>query len=141
MCRYHGWVFDADGTVLRTPSEGSDSNFRLSVKQKRTPFRKLAGSSSLTWATIRLPLLPNFDFLAAEGERHVKITGVANCNWLQCAENGVDPLHVSFLHADVWDDLEVEPEMGFTETRLGPGSQGVPSGQAGRLRITASITC
>jgi phenylpropionate dioxygenase-like ring-hydroxylating dioxygenase large terminal subunit len=65
------------------------------------------------------PALPNFDFLAADGERHVKITGVANCNWLRCVENGIDPLHVSFLHADIRDDLEIEPEMGFEKTPWG----------------------
>lgn len=117
MCRYHGWVFDADGTVLRTPSEEGD--FRLSVKQKAYPVQELGGLVFAYMGDAPAPLLPNFDFLAAEGERHVKITGVANCNWLQCIENGVDPLHVSFLHADVWDDLEVEPEMGFTKTRWG----------------------
>jgi 5,5'-dehydrodivanillate O-demethylase len=65
------------------------------------------------------PELPRFDFVAGEGERHVKVTGISNCNWLQCVENGIDPLHVSFLHADVWTDLEVEPEMGFEETEWG----------------------
>jgi 5,5'-dehydrodivanillate O-demethylase len=130
MCRYHGWVYDADGTVLRTPSEEGD--FRLSIKQKAYPVRELGGLVFAYLGDEPAPLLPNFDFLAAPGERHVKITGVANCNWLQCVENGVDPLHVSFLHADVWDDLEVEPEMGFTETRWGlvhkayrPGKPGI----------------
>jgi 5,5'-dehydrodivanillate O-demethylase oxygenase subunit len=130
MCRYHGWVFDADGTVLQTPSEASD--FRLSIKQKAYPVQERGGLVFAYMGAPPVPLLPNFDFLAAEGERHVKITGVANCNWLQCVENGIDPLHVSFLHADVWDDLEVEPEMGFTETRWGlvhkayrPGKPGV----------------
>jgi 5,5'-dehydrodivanillate O-demethylase oxygenase subunit len=117
MCRYHGWVFDADGTVLQTPSEASD--FRLTIKQKAYPVQERGGLVFAYMGDPPAPLLPNFDFLAATGERHVKITGVANCNWLQCVENGIDPLHVSFLHADVWDDLEVEPEMGFTETRWG----------------------
>lgn len=132
MCRYHGWVFDADGTVLRTPSEGPQSDFRLSIKQKAYPVQERGGLIFAYMGDEPAPLLPNFDFLVAEGERHVKVTGVANCNWLQCVENGIDPLHVSFLHADVWDDLEVEPEIGFTETRWGlvhkayrPGKPGV----------------
>src|SRR5260370_1629933 len=116
-CRYHGWVFAADGKVLRTPSE--DGDFRLSIKQKAYPVQELGGLVFAYMGDNPAPLLPNFDFLAAEGERHVKITGVANCNWLQCVENAIDPLHVSFLHADVWDDLQLEPEMAFTATRWG----------------------
>ena len=63
--------------------------------------------------------MPRYDFLAAPGERHVKVTGIGDCNWLQCVENGIDPLHVSFTHRDVWTDLEIEPTMGFEETPWG----------------------
>src|SRR5215470_5161674 len=41
MCRYHGWVYDADGTVLRTPSE--EGHFRLSIRQKAYPVQELGG--------------------------------------------------------------------------------------------------
>jgi 5,5'-dehydrodivanillate O-demethylase len=119
MCRYHGWTFGPDGTVLRTPSEPADSPFKDGIKQPSYPLKELGGLIFAYLGPDPAPELPNFDFLAADGERHVKITGVANCNWLQCVENGIDPLHVSFLHADVWDDLEIEPEMGFEKTRWG----------------------
>ncbi len=119
MCRYHGWTYDADGTVLRTPSEPPESTFKDGIRQLAYPVQELGGLIFAYLGPQPAPLLPRFDFLAAEGERHVKITGVANCNWLQCVENGIDPLHVSFLHADVWDDLEVEPEMGFQFTEWG----------------------
>jgi len=131
MCRYHGWVFDADGSVLRTPSEPPESTFKDNIKQLSYPVQELGGLIFTYMGPQPAPLLPNFDFIAAEGERHVKITGVANCNWLQCAENGIDPLHVSFLHADVWDDLEVEPEMGFQETEWGLVHKAYRPGKAG----------
>jgi 5,5'-dehydrodivanillate O-demethylase oxygenase subunit len=119
MCRYHGWTFDADGTVLRTPSEPPESTFKDGIRQLAYPVQELGGMIFAYLGPEPIPPLPQFDFLAAPGERHVKITGVANCNWLQCVENGIDPLHVSFLHADVWDDLEIEPEMGFQITEWG----------------------
>jgi 5,5'-dehydrodivanillate O-demethylase oxygenase subunit len=119
MCRYHGWTFDTDGTCLRTPSEPPESTFKDEIRQLSYPVQELGGLIFAYLGPEPAPLLPRFDFLASEGERHVKITGVAKCNWLQCVENGIDPLHVSFLHADVWSDLEVEPEMGFTKTAYG----------------------
>lgn len=69
-----------------------------------------------------VPLLPRFDFLAGEGEHYAAIQGFANCNWLQCVENGLDPFHVSFLHGHQgasWSDLHTEPEMRFEETDYG----------------------
>jgi 5,5'-dehydrodivanillate O-demethylase len=119
MCRYHGWVYDAEGRVLRTPSEPPDSTFKDTVRQLAYPVQELGGLIFAYLGPQPAPLLPRFDFLAADGERHVKITGIANCNWLQCVENGIDPLHVSFLHSDVWSDLEVEPEVGFQKTDYG----------------------
>jgi 5,5'-dehydrodivanillate O-demethylase len=64
-------------------------------------------------------LLPRFDFVAGDGEHLGKITGFANCNWLQCVENGIDPLHVGFTHGDVWMDLAPEPDIGFVQTDWG----------------------
>src|SRR5258708_29753163 len=46
MCRYHGWVFDADGTVLPTPSQAPESHFRLSIKQNAYPRPQLRGARS-----------------------------------------------------------------------------------------------
>jgi 5,5'-dehydrodivanillate O-demethylase len=105
--------------VLRTPSEPADSTFKDGIRQLAYPVQELGGLIFAYLGPAPAPQLPRFDFLAAEGERHVKITGIANCNWLQCVENGIDPLHVSFLHSDVWTDLEVEPDMGFEKTEYG----------------------
>lgn len=119
MCRYHGWIYDTAGRVVRTPGEPPDSTFKDGIQHPAYPVQELGGLVFAYLGPRPVPRLPRFDFLAAEGERHVKITGIANCNWLQCVENGIDPLHVSFLHGDVWSDLEVEPEIGFHETEYG----------------------
>ncbi len=118
-CRYHGWVIARDGNILQTPSEPPESTFKDSVHHTAYPAQDLGGIVFAYLGPAPAPLIPRFDFLAGEGERYVKITGISNSNWLQAVENGIDPLHVSFLHADVWDDLEVEPEMGFEETDWG----------------------
>ena len=85
---------------------------------------------------------PSFDFVAGDGERHVRILGFSNCNWLQCVENGMDPLHVGFTHGAVWSDLDVEPETGGSRRPTG----GWSTRRCGRARgraptTTASTTC
>ncbi len=118
-CRYHGWLFDTDGTVLQTPGEPPDSTIKDSIHHPAYPVEELGSLIFAYLGPQPAPPLPRYDFLAAEGERHSKITGVANCNWLQCVENGIDPLHVSFAHSDVWTDLEGEPDTDFEETDYG----------------------
>ena len=45
------------------------------------------------------PLLPRLDLLVADGiTRKVMITRLP-CNWLQCMENSLDPVHFEWLHA------------------------------------------
>ncbi len=119
QCRYHGWTYDTAGRVVHTPGEPPETSPKDQVEHLCYPVEELGGLVFAYLGPRPAPLLPRFDFLAADGERHAKITGIAGCNWLQCVENGIDPLHVSFLHGDVWEDLEIEPEMGFEATEYG----------------------
>src|SRR4051812_26607278 len=118
-CRYHGWLYDTEGTVLQTPGEPADSTLKDRINHLGYPAEELGGLVFVYMGPRPAPLLPRFDFLAGEGEHYVRITGFANCNWLQCVENGIDPLHVSFTHSPSWHDLQVEPDMGFEETPWG----------------------
>lgn len=118
-CRYHGWLYDTNGKVLQTPGEPRESTLKENIRHLAYPVQELGSLIFAYLGPQPAPLLPRFDFLAGEGERYSKITGIANCNWLQCVENGIDPLHVSFTHGDVWTDLEVEPEMAFEENEYG----------------------
>jgi 5,5'-dehydrodivanillate O-demethylase oxygenase subunit len=119
QCRYHGWQYDAQGHVLNTPGEPDDTGLKESVQHLAYPVEESGGIVFAYLGPQPAPLLPHYDFTHAPGERHVKITGIAQCNWLQCVENGIDPLHVSFTHHDVWEDLQIEPTMGFEDTPWG----------------------
>jgi len=118
-CRYHGWLYDTNGKVLQTPGEPPESKFKEDIHHLAYPAQELGGLVFVYLGPQPAPLLPRFDFLAGEGERYSKVTGFANCNWLQCVENGMDPLHVSFTHTGGFSDLQDEPEMGFEETEWG----------------------
>lgn len=119
QCRYHGWQYDVSGRVVLTPGEPPESDLKEGVSHTAYPCADQGGIVFAYMGPQPAPLTPRYDFVAAPGERHVKVTGIANCNWLQCVENGIDPLHVSFTHRDVWEDLEIEPTMGFEETPWG----------------------
>jgi 5,5'-dehydrodivanillate O-demethylase len=114
-CRYHGWLFDAAGTVLETPGEAAGSGLKNRVKQPAYVAREIGGLIFAYLGPQPAPLLPNYHFLAAEGERTCRIQSFNNSNWLQSAENGIDPFHVSFLHADVWSALSPVPEQAWFE--------------------------
>ena len=44
------------------------------------------------------PLLPRWDLLAWDNVLRDIGTTVLPCNWLQCMENSLDPVHTEWLH-------------------------------------------
>ena len=119
-CRYHGWKYAVDGTVLRTPGEPQDSDLRVRVNHKAYRVQELGGIVFAYLGPDPAPPVPLYDFLVDDGERHVAVLGFSKSNWLQNVENGMDPYHASFTHATTWDDLEIGPDfLRFEETEHG----------------------
>ncbi len=113
MCKYHGWLINHKGKVLATPGE-SDKCFKDTVQDHPAyPTEELGGLIFAYLGPAPIPALPRFNFLADEGERIARFTGFAQCNWMQTIENGMDPLHLSFLHTDSFVDMRSEPESWF----------------------------
>ncbi|RZS85331.1 Rieske 2Fe-2S domain-containing protein [Pigmentiphaga kullae] len=117
-CRYHGWLMDAEGRVKATPGE-PDKSFKDSVRHPAYPVQELGGIVFAYLGPRPAPALPPFNFLVDPGERVVKVTGYAECNWMPTIENAMDPLHLSFTHAPSFKDLRAEPEVWFEEHDLG----------------------
>ncbi len=129
-CRYHGWLFDVNGKVLEIPGEPAGSKLKESIHHLSYPVEELGDMIFAYLGPQPVPLLPRFDFLAGEGERHVRMTRFMPCNWLQNVENGIDPVHVSFTHRTGLADLSVEPDFRFENSEWGlihktfrPGSE------------------
>ncbi len=97
-CAYHGWKFDLSGQCVDTPAEPADSKLKERIHVPSYPVQELGG---LIWAylgELPAPLLPRFEFLVGEQfDRDVGVS-IMPCNWLQIAENNMDPYHVEFLH-------------------------------------------
>ncbi len=97
-CPYHGWLFDETGKCLEMPAEAPDSTFKDRVVAKTYPVKDHAG---FIWAYLGpdpAPLIPNWDLLVKDNVYRQIGAAVIPCNWLQCMENSVDPVHLEWLH-------------------------------------------
>jgi len=104
-CPYHGWKFDGTGRCLEQPNEPEGSLrqaqgrlFKDKIATAGYPVEELGG---LLWGylgPLPAPLIPRFDGFVEE--RAIRIIGQAMlpCNWLQCMENSLDPVHAEWLH-------------------------------------------
>jgi 5,5'-dehydrodivanillate O-demethylase oxygenase subunit len=98
VCAYHAWKFDKNGQCLETPAEAPTSKLKDRIKIAGYPVQEMAG---LLWAYLGeapVPLLPRFEHMVRDDwEWDVGISRMP-CNWLQVAENTLDPLHIEYLH-------------------------------------------
>lgn len=100
-CNYHGWLFREDGSCAAQPFEDTAApqlNFKDKIKIKSYPVKTQSG---LIWAymgPLPAPELPNFEpFNWSNGFKQVVMAEVP-CNWLQCQENSIDPIHFEWMH-------------------------------------------
>lgn len=96
-CAYHGWLFDEAGNCVDQPSEPAGSKFKDKVKLKAYKVEELGGIIFGYMGPEPAPLLPHWDVLTWDGFRETTIMELP-CNWLQCQENSLDPLHFQWLH-------------------------------------------
>lgn len=100
-CMYHGWKYDGSGRCIEQPFEETvrpEARFKDRVQLAGYPVEELGG---LLWAYLGpppAPLLPRWAPLTwANCVRDIAIAELP-CNWLQCQENSLDPVHVEWLH-------------------------------------------
>jgi 5,5'-dehydrodivanillate O-demethylase len=107
-CNYHGWCFDEAGRCLEQPFEDiasrdsarddTQARFRDKVTIASYPVEVKAG---LVWAYLGpqpAPLIPNYEpFLWQNGFVQI-VTSEIPCNWFQCQENSIDPVHFEWMH-------------------------------------------
>ena len=118
-CMYHGWMMDATGQCIEQPFEETvhpDGRFKEKVKIDGYAIQELAG---VLWAYMGpdpIPLLPRWELLVRENTVRETTFRKLACNWLQCQENSVDPVHLEWLH--VYNTRYRNEQRGVTETFL-----------------------
>ena len=104
-CSYHGWRYDETGECVEQPYEDtvSPKPSKAGCGIKAYPVRELAG---LLWAYMGpapAPELPVWEpFTWQNGFREIVLADVP-CNWFQCQENSIDPVHFEWMH-DNWSN-------------------------------------
>ena len=102
-CSYHGWLMDETGQCIEQPYEEtvSPKPSKAGCRIAGYPVRELAG---LLWAymgPLPAPELPVWEpFTWVNGFREIVLADVP-CNWFQCQENSIDPVHFEWMH-DNW---------------------------------------
>jgi 5,5'-dehydrodivanillate O-demethylase len=121
-CSYHGWLFDQSGRCLHQPFEERahpHARFKEKVAIKAYPVLAKAG---LLWTYMGpppAPLLPDWDRYHHRGYKQVVLSSVP-CNWFQCQENSIDPVHFEWLHTNWSQALRGEDgPRAPAHTRLG----------------------
>ncbi len=102
-CNYHGWLYDHNGDCLAQPFEdtsGDNEKARAGVKIKSYPVEEKAG---LLWAYMGpapVPLVPTWEPFTYENCFVQIVFSEIPCNWFQCQENSIDPVHFEWMHAN-----------------------------------------
>jgi len=112
-CPYHGWVMNHEGRCLEQPGEPWDSTFKDRIQVKHYPVQELTGLIFAYLGPEPVPLLPNYDlFVLDDFIRHIGVT-MLPCNWMQCMENSLDPVHVEWLHGYFMDHIWTQKDGGL----------------------------
>jgi 5,5'-dehydrodivanillate O-demethylase oxygenase subunit len=101
-CSYHGWHFDAEGNCLEQPYDDvahPEANLKAQVRVKAYPVEECGG---LLWAYLGpkpAPCLPRWEFFEWRNGFRQIVMSELDCNWLQCQENSIDPVHNEWQHS------------------------------------------
>jgi 5,5'-dehydrodivanillate O-demethylase oxygenase subunit len=121
-CNYHGWQFDETGACVSQPFEDiANPQFRMreKIRIKAYPVQLLGG---LVWAYLGpqpAPLLPDWEpFSWPNGFAQIVVSEIP-CNWFQCQENSIDPVHFEWMHENWGQRIRgVEAPYGPTHLKL-----------------------
>lgn len=102
-CCYHGWLYGVDGTILEQPAQQTGGR-SPKICHGAYPTQEYLG---LVFAYMgppeEQPDFPRYDTTTLPDVEMVPYSIHYPCNWLQIAENTMDPWHTVFLHARVTD--------------------------------------
>ena len=119
-CMYHGWLYDETGQCIEQPFEETvhpDGRFKEKVRVASYPVEELGGLVFAYLGPQPAPLLPRWEpFQWEDGWSDIG-TAELPCNWLQCMENSLDPVHLEWLHGywGVWQQRQKAEALGKAE--------------------------
>jgi 5,5'-dehydrodivanillate O-demethylase oxygenase subunit len=118
-CVYHGWKFAGTGECLEQPAE--DGGFARKVRIRTYPTREYLGLVYAYFGEGAPPPFPPYPAPLSEGLIENAAPPLVPCNYLQCFENSMDEVHVSFVHREGGSHQGMYdlPEISAEETSWG----------------------
>jgi len=104
-CHYHGWVFDALGRCIEQPFEDTVAPGRVDKSAISITGYPVGVRGGLVWAYLGpqpAPCLPDWEPFTRPNVYTQIIISEIPCNWFQCQENSIDPVHFEWNH-EYWD--------------------------------------
>jgi 5,5'-dehydrodivanillate O-demethylase len=102
-CPYHGWKYNQEGRCVEQPFEETvrpDKNLKENIRLPAYAVEEVGGLIFGYLGPKPVPLVPRWDLLVEENAWREIGHAVTACNWLQTAENILDPVHVEWLHGE-----------------------------------------
>ncbi len=112
-CSYHGWAFDHTGACVEQPFDQTVNPASRFREQAAITAYQVQEKAGLLWAYLGpqpAPLLPDYEPFSWEGGFVQIVFAEIPCNWFQCQENSIDPVHFEWLHDNWFAALDGRPE-------------------------------
>lgn len=128
-CLYHGWLIAADGSVLETPPEPEEHQFKQKVRARSYPTREAGG---IVWTYMGPPGLEppftGFEFCTLPLDHVQTLKIQAECNYAQVIEGVIDSAHSNYLHSDSIKPAQTTDVSVYNQTLLvdRPSNDGKP---------------
>ncbi len=139
-CVYHGWKFDRTGQCLEQPAE--EPGFARKIRTGVYPTREHLGLVYAYFGAGEPPPFPPYPAPLGDGLIENPAPPVIACNYLQCFENSLDEVHVSFVHrtGGSHQGMYDLPAIGAEETEWGVLRTGERQGEK-RLSLHYMPSC
>jgi 5,5'-dehydrodivanillate O-demethylase len=99
-CVYHGWQYGRTGVCTHRPFDETVNPSAPQLKSK-LPAYPVKAKAGLLWAYMAdepAPELPDWETFSWQNCFTQIAIAEVPCNWLQCQENTVDPVHFEWMH-------------------------------------------
>jgi len=103
-CNYHGWAFDETGQCVSQPFEDTAHPERNARNRLKTTAYPVGIRAGMVWAymgPLPAPCLPDWEPFSRPNVFAQVVISELPCNWFQCQENSIDPVHFEWMH-DNW---------------------------------------
>jgi len=116
-CFYHGWKYDGSGQCIEQPAE--DTGFAAKIQIRSYPVQEYLDLIFAYLGPGEPPLFPRHGELEAEGDLQLGMY-VRPCSYFNNAENGIDEVHVHFVHKQGFTGIQYDiPKVWAEETDWG----------------------